>query len=73
MNFTDFKYATSLVGKHVHFYATCELFPRQGIEGRVIRIEYANNGELLYIVKTPKRGLEMSVGSRTAGLRLEML
>lgn len=73
MNFSDFKYASTLIGKQVHFRASCELFPKQGICGRVIRIEYANNGELLYIIKTPKRGLEMSVGSRTAGLSLEMM
>ena len=73
MRFSDFKYASTLIGKQVHFRATCELFPRQGIRGKVMRLEYANNGELLYIIKTPKRGLEMSVGSRTAGLSLEML
>ena len=70
MNLSDFNKAQQLIGKHVHFYATCELFPKQGIEGKIVRIEYGRNGELIYIVKTTRRGLEFSVGANTKGLRL---
>ena len=71
MNLSDFNMAQKLIGKHVHFYATCDLFPKQGIEGKIVRIEYGRNGELIYIVKTPKRGLEFSVGANTKGLMIE--
>lgn len=70
MDLKNFKDATALIGKNVKFEATCTLFPKQGIAGRVIRIEYGKNGELLYIVKTPKRGLEFSVGCNTGGLKV---
>ena len=68
MNLKDSKIAQSLVGEKVKFEATCELFPPQGIAGKIVRIERSKTNEILYIVKTPKRGLELSVGANTHGL-----
>ena len=70
MVLSDFNYAQTLIGKNVKFVATCDFFPKQGVAGKVIRLEFGKNGELIYIVKTPKRGLEISVGANTKGLKL---
>ena len=68
MQLNNFNDAKTLAGRTVEFKATCELFPPQGVKGKVVRIEMSKSGEVVYIVKTPKRGLEISVGAKTAGL-----
>ena len=73
MNLKDFKEASSLIGKKVTFTATCMLFPKTGITGKVMRLEYAKNNELVYIIKTLKQGLEIQVGSNTSGLTVNMM
>lgn len=71
MNLKNFKDAQSLLGKYVYFTAMCELFPKSGIKGKVVGLEYSKSNELLYIVSI--NGKQYSVGSNTRGLTVEML
>lgn len=68
MTYTE---AQQYLGKQVHFIATCEVFPRDGIKGKLIGLEYSKSNELLYIVLV--NGKKRTVGSNTAGLRLAVV
>lgn len=69
MNLKNFKDAQSLLGMHVHFKAMCELFPKNGIKGKVVGLEYSKSNELLYIVSV--NGKRYIVGANTRGLIVE--
>lgn len=70
MNLKNFKDAQTLLGKHVYFTATCELFPKSGIKGKVVGLEYSKSNELLYIVSV--NGKKYNVGANTHGLSVEI-
>ena len=70
-NIKDFKNAQTLLGKTVHFTATCEIFPQNGIKGKVVGLEYSKSNELLYILST--NGKRFTVGANTKGLSVETI
>lgn len=69
MNLKNFKDAQQLLGKKVHFLATCEVFPNNGIKGKVVSLEFSKTNELLYIVLI--NGKRYTVGSNTRGLHIK--
>lgn len=71
MNLKNFKDAQSLLGKNVHFTATCEFFPKNGIRGKVVGLEYSKSNELIYILSV--NGKKFSVGSNTSKLNASLL
>ena len=71
MNLKNFKDAQSLLGKKVHFTAMCEFFPKDGIKGKVVGLEYSKSNELIYIVSI--NGNKFSVGSNTNKLNVYMM
>jgi len=62
----NYNTAISLLNKTVHFTATCELFPHNGICGRVIDVTYAKNGEVILTVMVSHR--RVTIGGNTRGL-----
>ena len=68
MNLKNFNDAQQLLGKKVHFEASCELFPKNGIKGKVVGLEFTKSNELTYIVSV--NGKRYTVGSNTTGLYL---
>lgn len=68
MNYKNYTDVQQLLGKQVYISATCEFFPRTGIKGKLIGMEYSKSNELLYIVLV--NGKKRIVGSNTAGLRI---
>ena len=71
MNLKNFKDAQSLLGKYVYFTAICELFPKSGIKGKVVGLEYSKSNELIYIVSINSK--KFSVGSNTNKLNVSLL
>lgn len=69
MDVKNYIYAQTFLGKHVHFTATCEFFPKNGISGKVISLEYSKTNELLYIVSI--NGKRYTIGANTKGLIIE--
>lgn len=70
MNLKNFKEAQSLLGKKVLFKATCEFFPKNGINGKVVGLDYSKTNELQYIVSI--NGKRYSVGANTRGLYVSL-
>lgn len=68
MNIKNYKYAQTLLGKTVHFVADCDFFPKNGIHGKVIALEYSKSNELLYIVSI--NGKRHTIGANTKGLSI---
>lgn len=58
--------AVKLLNKNVHFTASCEFFPKDGITGRVVNVAYSKNNELVFSIIVNHR--RITVGANTTGL-----
>ncbi len=65
------KSARECLGKTVRFTARCGLFPKAGITGKLIALDFSRSNELLYILSV--NGRRYTVGANTDGLKMEAL
>jgi hypothetical protein len=71
MNVRSYKDARQLLGKTVLFTAVCDLFPCDGIKGKLIGLDISTTNELVYIIN--KNGKRYTIGANTAGLSVQTL